>query len=374
MIMKILHIMFSVGWGGLEKYAIDQAVGMRERGHEVSFIRRANTETAKALFAMDFPGQEWAPLPYVDIMAMVRIRRAANEMGAGIIHAHHSADLGLIFPAMIGLKQIKFIFSTYMRIPRPKKDLYHRMEYGAVQRVLTLSDQMTENAQRNLPVAPHRIMTMPYGIRIENFDSSSIPKGEIRDKYQVPKDAPLIGIIGRLDPLKGQMEMIRAMPAIHAKFPNAVLALVGGETPELVGTYKPRLEKEVESLGLGKSVIFTGYSTNPALPLADLDVYVIPTDNETFGMSAIEAMAMEAPVVGADNGGLPEVLDHGACGLLANPRDPASLAQAVIRYLSDEDLRKTMSRKGREKAQRLYDRVKSMDRLEKIYQDTLSES
>ncbi|MDH5757020.1 MAG: glycosyltransferase family 4 protein, partial [Nitrospinota bacterium] len=130
----------------------------------------------------------------------------------------------------------------------------------------------------------------------------------------------------------------------------------------------------VESLGLGKSVIFTGYSTNPALPLADLDVYVIPTDNETFGMSALEAMAMEAPVVGADNGGLPEVLDHGACGLLANPRDPASLAQAVIRYLSDEDLRKTMSRKGREKAQRLYDRVKSMDRLEKIYQDTLSES
>jgi glycosyltransferase involved in cell wall biosynthesis len=369
--MNILHLLFSPGWGGLERFAADQAIGMRERGHNVSFIRRQGTETAKYLAERNFPGQEWAPMKYIDIRAMLAIRRAARRIGASIVHVHHSADLGLAFPALIGAPDIGLIFSTYMYIPAPKNDLYHRIEYGMVRRVLTLSDQMTENARKNLPIAPEQAMTMPYGIDITRYDPSATPKGAIREKFAIPTHRPIIGLVGRLDPYKGQVEMIQAMPVILEKFPEAILALVGGETPELVGVYQAKLVAEVARLGVQKSVIFTGFAENPALPMADIDVYVIPSHHETFGMSAIEAMAMGLPVVASDTGGLPDILDHGGCGLLARAKDPASFAAAVIRYLSDEGLRESMGQKGREKALASHDRRKSMEKLEGIYREVV---
>jgi len=372
--MNILHVMFSPGWGGLERYAIDQAKGMAERGHQIKFICRKNTDSARNLAHTGIPNLELDPIKYIDLRAMMAIRNTAKEMGASILHLHHSADLGLAFPALIGMPHVRLIFSTYMYIPAPKTDLYHRLEYGRVSRVLTLSDLMTENARQNLPIEPSRAMTMPYGIRMESFDPDTTPRGAIRDQFNIPRDRIIIGLLGRLDPFKGQVEMIQAMPAILEKFPGALLALVGNETPELEGIYQKKLVAEAQRLGMQDHVLFTGVAKNPALFMADMDVYVIPSYHETFGMSAIEAMAMRLPVVASDTGGLPEVLDHGGCGLLAKAKDPASFANAVIRYLTDERLRNTMGRLGREKALALYDRRKSMERLENIYREAVEQA
>ncbi|VAX20800.1 hypothetical protein MNBD_NITROSPINAE04-10, partial [hydrothermal vent metagenome] len=98
--MNILHILFSRGFRGLERYAIDKALAMADRGHDVYFIRRKGTETAKRLEELNFPGEEWNPVKYIDLPAILKIRSLVNRRSFEIVHAHHSTDLGLISPAL----------------------------------------------------------------------------------------------------------------------------------------------------------------------------------------------------------------------------------------------------------------------------------
>lgn len=368
--MRILHVLFTKGWGGLERFAMEQARAMAARGHDIIFLARRGTNTAEALRSeKGMKSMELAPLKYIDIRAMLSIRRLASREGVDIAHVHSSADLGLVAPALWRAPGVKLVFSNYMRVPAPKRDIYHRLEYARVDKVLTGSDYMRENSIENLPVPPEKVETLPYGLDMDRFDRERVPKGAVRSLYGIPRNAPLIGVISRLDPLKGQMEMIEAMPMISRRAPDAVLVLTGDETPELAGKYKPKLEAEARRLGAQDKVIFTGPTDDTASILADLDVYVLPSHAETFSLGCLEAMAMGKPVVGARAGGTPSMLEDGALGLLAEPKDPASLAENVVRLLEDETLRERISSAARDKVRKNYDRRAVFGRLEEVYRE-----
>ncbi len=365
--MKVLHILFSRGFGGLERYAMGIARAMADRGHDLFFLSRKGTPTAEKLRELNFPGEEWDTAKYVDLPAILKIRSLVKRSGIQIVHAHHSADLGLISPALWRTPGISLIFSNYMQVPAPKRDMYHRLEYGRVNSVIVGSESMRENAKENLPVTPEKILVIPYGIDLQKFNPDKTDKGAVRGRFGIDEGRPLIGIISRLDPLKGQMEMIEAMPAILRKFPDAVLALTGGETPELKGKYKMLLEDKVKALGLAASVIFTGPTEDTASVLADLDIYVLATHSESFSLGCLEAMAMRRAVVGTNSGGTPAMLGNGECGLLAEPKDPGSLAQNVMKLLSGQSLRDRLAMRAREKIKNRYDRKLSMDKLDAVY-------
>lgn len=364
--MKVLHVLFTKGWGGLEKYAIEQARAMSRKGHEIFFLRRKGSRTAEALRG-EFGDYEFSPVKYIDIRVMFFIRSLIRRNGISVVHVHNSGDLGLVVPALWGMRSVRLIFSSYMQIPAPKKDFYHRFEYGRVDRVLVSSEIMRDNAVANLPVPPEKIEVAPYGLDMGRFDPTHTPKGAIREKYGIGADKIIIGVISRLEPLKGQMEMIEAMPRVIERFPNAVLVLVGDETPELIGKYKHTLEEAVERCGVAGNVIFTGYATDTSVVLADIDLYVLPSHSETFSLGCLEAMAMAKPVIGANAGGTPEMLGYGETGMLAEPKNPSSLADAVIRMLSDPAAMADFAARARAKVETRYDMNVVMNRLHKIY-------
>lgn len=365
--MKILNVLFSKGWGGLERYAVEKARAMAERGHDVCFLRRAGSDTARALAAVNFPGAEWNPVKYIDLRVMAAVRSLVRREGYRVVHCHHSADLGLVAPALWRVPEARLVFSSYMNIPEPKKDFYHRLEYGRVDCVTVLADGLIENARANLPVAPERVVTMPYGLDMSRFDPDNAPKGALRATLEAASEKSLIGILGRLDPHKGQMTLIEAMPDIIGDYPETALVFIGEETPELRGKYRAELEAKVARLGLDDKVMFTGAREDVAAVLADLDVYVMASRAETFGMSTMEAMAMGRAIVGAKSGGTPNLLDGGECGLLAEPNSPASFAQKIKTLLGDPAMRTELGRKARAKVLRHHDRNTAMDRLEAIY-------
>jgi len=365
--MRVIYVLFSRGWGGLERYTVDQAVAMAAKGHDVYFLRRKGSKTAEALDSLSFPGEEWNPVDYVDIRAMLAIRSLVGRMRVDILHAHNSIDLGITATALWRAPKTRLVFSNYMNIPKPKHDLYHRLEYGRVARVIVGSETMRINAVENLPIPQERVVTIHYGLDLEKFDPHKTPRGRFRDKFGLDGGRPVIGVIGRLDPLKGQMEMIKAMPLILRRFPSAILALTGDETPELQGAYKSKLVDKTNALKLGDSVIFTGAMENTASVLADLDIYVLASHSESFSLGCLEAMAMRRPVIGTDSGGTPQMLDHGDCGLLAEPKNPASFARRVIKLLSDRELAESIATNARKKVVTSFDRKISMDRLDSIY-------
>ncbi len=352
--MKVLHILFSSGFGGLEKYAVETAKRMKQAGHNIIFVCRDETPTFEYLAqSKSFEIVKLSPAKYVSLPTMLFIRSLVKHKDIDLVHAHHSADLGLVAPALFNMPQIPLIYSNYMWVPSNKKDIYHRLEYGRVDKVLTASGYLKKNILEHLPVRNEQVEVIPYGIDLEHFDSGN-GKGELRAELGIEKNIPLIGVISRLDPLKGQMETIRAMPALLQKYPDAHLVLAGDETPELEGKYKPLLEKEVEHLGLQSKIHFTGYADDTAEILADLTIYLLPSHHETFSLACLEAMAMGKAIIGTNSGGTPEMLSED-CGLLCEAKNAEDISGKIVLLLDDKNRRDRLGDNAKKKIRQEYD-------------------
>lgn len=155
----------------------------------------------------------------------------------------------------------------------------------------------------------------------------------------IPGDALVAGFVGRMRPVKGVDILIRALDELPA---NVHLLLVGETDDPGIS----RLARETEARR--SRIHFTGHSTN-LLGLLDLcDLFVMPSvAREGLPRAAIEAMCRRKPVVATTVGGLPELVDHGACGLLVAPRDPKALARAIARLSADPALRNRLGEAGR---------------------------
>ena len=134
------------------------------------------------------------------------------------------------------------------------------------------------------------------------------------------------------------------------------------------GPEEKRLRERAASLGLDPSSIFTGMRDDVAEIMELLDVIVIPSISESFGMVALEAMRAARPVVASSVGGLPELVRHGETGLLVSPRSAATLAEAVIAILADADVRRRLGECGRQVFLNEYDLPKCIERTLALYE------
>ncbi|MEV6798135.1 glycosyltransferase family 4 protein [Micromonospora rifamycinica] len=163
-------------------------------------------------------------------------------------------------------------------------------------------------------------------------------------------DRPVVVCVSRLVPRKGQDMLIRALPAIRRRVPDAALLVVGG------GPYRATLEKLARSTGVARDVVFTGSVPWAALPAhyAAGDVYAMPCrtrnrglDVEGLGIVYLEASATGLPVVAGDSGGAPDAVREGETGYVVPGRDIAQLADRVATLLADRDLARQLGAAGR---------------------------
>jgi glycosyltransferase involved in cell wall biosynthesis len=114
----------------------------------------------------------------------------------------------------------------------------------------------------------------------------------------------------------GHFELLSALALVKRKYPNVRLAIVGSDYPAKSGTTQ-MLKEHAGELGVGKNVVFTGQRSDVASLLVACDVFALPSFEVPFGLVFAEAMAIKRPVVALTNGGTPEVVEHGKCGLLS---------------------------------------------------------
>lgn len=163
-------------------------------------------------------------------------------------------------------------------------------------------------------------------------------------------DRPVVVCVSRLVPRKGQDMLIRAMPEIRRRVPDAALLIVGG------GPYRATLEKLARQTGVERDVVFTGSVPSAELPAhyAAGDVYAMPCrtrnrglDVEGLGIVYLEASATGLPVVAGDSGGAPDAVREGETGYVVRGRDVAQLADRVATLLADRDLARQLGAAGR---------------------------
>ena len=214
-----------------------------------------------------------------------------------------------------------------------------------------------------------RVEVIHNGIDLRRFTPG--PKDQaMRASFGAGDGDFVVGAIGALAPLKGHIHLIRAMPSILARCPNARLAIVGEEMYLTFGHggYRAALESEVRKLGLSERVVLAGRREDPAAVLAGFDLLVhASVYPESFGRVLIEAMACGVPVVATDLGGPREIIETPAQGTLIPAEDPEAIAEAVIRLHGDATLRKGLSKAGRARVESAFGIERCVREVEAVY-------
>ena len=210
-----------------------------------------------------------------------------------------------------------------------------------------------------------RFAAIPNGVDLSRF-ASPVSPCRLRSEFSIPGDAPLLGVVARLEPEKGHRHLVAAMPAILDAAPGAWLAIVGE------GSEADALRAQAASLGIAGRVVFTGRRDDVTAITADLTIALLPSLREAQGISILEAMALRRPVVAAAVGGIPEVITDGLDGLLVPPADPAALAAAVVRLILDPGLRRRIGEAGYRTVADRFSIDAQVRRVEEVYDEELA--
>jgi glycosyltransferase involved in cell wall biosynthesis len=166
---------------------------------------------------------------------------------------------------------------------------------------------------------------------------------------QLPAGVPVIGIVGRLQPWKGQDRLLRAQALLHERGHRTHLLIVGGDAHGLSPDYARSLPGLIDSLGLGDSVTMVGQVPDAGPYIERMDVLVNASDPEPFGIVLLEGMARGVAVLAVNRGGPTEIIEDQRTGVLASSGDPVVLADALEALLASPRLRGEIARAGHER-------------------------
>lgn len=189
-----------------------------------------------------------------------------------------------------------------------------------------------------------QLVKIMNAIRVDRYDPS-ISGEAVRVELQIPPDAPVVLLAGRLNPFKGQDDLVRAAAVVLKQRPDTYFLIAGGEN---VPGHLALIEGLIAEHGVGHRVRCIGYRQDLPQLFATSDIATMPSHNEPFGLVALEAMAMGKPVVATRAGGVPEFLVDGEMGLLIPPRDSDALARAILTLLDDPARARAMGQRGRQ--------------------------
>jgi len=195
-----------------------------------------------------------------------------------------------------------------------------------------------------------------------------------RFNRETPKNPanPLIGLVGRISPWKGQHIFLRAAAQVLRQYPNVRFQIIGSALFN-EGDYEKFIRDMVESLKLNSAVEFTGFRNDVPELIAKLDILVhASVVGEPFGQVVIEGMAAAKPVVATNGGGVPEIVVDGETGFLVPMGDAESMSAAICKLLSDPELASKMGRRGRERVQDHFTIQSTARKVERLYDEVLS--
>ena len=299
--------------------------------------------------------RKWSPLSVLDILRLIRRERIEVVHCAGVkgtLTARVAAHM-MAVPVVAHLHDCEPV-PPLLRLP-----LRWTRRWSAW--TLSVSRDAAEHARCEMNVDEQRVEVLHNGVVLEELRKTSEESGRaFRVRYGVSAGAKVIGIVGRLAPVKGHDTLLRAMPLVLAKVPTARLLIIGD------GPDREVLVQRVHELRLDGHVTFTGQIDDVCAALLSIDVVAMPSLREGLPYTLLEAMAMDKPVVASAVGGLAETIRHRTNGLLFNPGDCAALADALIAVLTDATLAKTLMLGAHETAN-AYGVEHHVDRLAHIY-------
>ena len=369
---KVLHICMSDGKGGMELYVDRICSELSNNGWKVYGVALAHTKVSSYMRSLNLETKEFKSVAQ-SILGVLKVTSWIKRENISVVHCHKSSDLRLSFLLKKLVPELKVFFTDHVGGSSEKKDFYHRVAYGSLERVFSISNATYERNVKNLPVKKDKITVLHHGVDTEKFKPCH-DKAWLKKKkadLKLPSDCLLVGLPGRVTPGKGQDTWIKALGLLADK--EFVAVSIGGTkwSDGGIESFHDDLVNLSSDLGLNNKVNFLGAREDVEEILKVLDIVCIPSKNEAFGLTIIESMATGKPIIGSNAGSVPELLDKD-CGLLAVADDPEDWAAKITLLLEDSDMREKMGAKARERALKNFSQAKHAEQLAGYYRDAFA--
>ncbi len=359
----------STSWGGLEMNVHRLAVRLKRRGHSVVLYGNPMSILYQKLQAENIRVRPViSRSKFMDIFLAFTLARMIKQDQADIVVLHTNKNFLLTTLAKIVTRRsFKFVYMQHMHVGGTKKDWFHNWEYGHLDCWIaplpgfkTILEQKT-----NLP--PHKIAVIPLGIEIERFTDGKPERAEARRRLGLPADATIAGVVGRLDPKKGQHILIEACHEVRREGHNLQVLVVGDKTAGEETGYAEGLQQLTREHELQNFVHFRPHLDEIEYAYAAMDIFTLTSKSETYGMVTLEAMVSGLPVIGTSAGGTRDIIDDAHNGLLVRPYDAGHLAEAIIRLLDEGEFARGLARQARRDVIAKYSSHRQCDMLEGLF-------
>ncbi|MEY2873271.1 MAG: hypothetical protein RLZZ373_642 [Pseudomonadota bacterium] len=342
MSLRLMHIVDSLEFGGLERVVTDLAIEQKRHGDQVCVFSLLDTVGLK-------PELEAAGIEVIvghkrdglDLALIRRLRRSIAEREIEVVHAHnfvpnyHAAAATFLRwrpPTLVcSLHDMGLRLDREARLRR-----FFTWAIGRTHGYAMVGAQVHDRYVGSGMVRADRATTVLNGIPVDRFRWTPERRHEARVRLGVPQDALLIGAVGRQVGLKNHALLIAQMPALLQRHPSLRLALVGS------GPLEVELRAQVQGAGLGDRVVFTGQRKDVSDLTPGFDIFAMPSLTEGLSIALLEACATRLAIVATAVGGNPEIVREGETGLLVPPAEGGPLFDALDRLLSDAPLRERL--------------------------------
>lgn len=369
--MNILELIFSPAWGGLEILVGVFAKKYRERGHNVIGAFSPNPNLEEVFRSNNIHYKIIKPVSrYADILTAIKIKNYLADRKIDIIHVHKSQDISTAILLKKILKDGKVIFDQQMDSVFKKNDFFHRWIYKNLDAVICITESMKKNHLENTPLQSEKTFVVYNGTDLQRFNKKiDFDKKDFLEQNSIPANRLIIGTIARLDRLKNQKLLVEAASKLCPDFRNKIhFIIVGDETNSKSGKYyKNELTNFIKEKELDNHFSIFGFSKEVEKFFSIIDIFVLTTKKESFGLVLLEAMAMNKPVIASNRGGPPEIIDDGVNGFLFDPENIEELVAQLAKLISDEELRISMGEKSIEIVKNKFDLDKSVNKQLEIF-------
>mgnify|MGYP001295162646 CR=1 FL=1 len=306
---KILAICFSPDRGGLELYLVKMIDHFNGKFSNIyglfcpdSYIAK-NIESPHLILkkpsVLTYVSRIWTTLNYI------------NKNNIEIIHVSWTKDLFFsVLLKILSKSKIKIIYYRQMKLTRYKNDIYHRFIYKNIDKILVITKNLERECEKFLPIDNDSISCLHYGIK-DTHQKKDIFRHDFLNSINLDPSLFTIGVLSRVEEQKGQHLVIKALKLIDNK--SIQLVIVGHVMND---DYMLNLNRLISEYCLEEKIRFVPFVNKPMEIMQCLDLTILSTYEERFGLVVAESMLVGTPVIGSNAGGVPEIIQDGMNGLL----------------------------------------------------------
>jgi glycosyltransferase involved in cell wall biosynthesis len=349
------------------------AGALRDRGHRILLVTKPDTPlTQRALEAglevetvsgfragWNLPAAAWAPARLAGILRRVQ---------PDLVHVYRSSVHTLALVAR-GLGSWSGpVIRTRANAEPPRSSWLSQLLYSRWTEATVVAAEHIREMLVRAGYEQERMVKIEGAVRPEIFEGLRNAGPGLREEFGIPRDAPVVGCVARLAPVKGHSVLLKAMVQVLESVPDTWLLLVGPAWPGM----EEKVLEEAGRLGIRDRTVWTGPRTDVPALMSAMDVGVVASlGSEALSRVTLEYMASRLPVVATRVGGIPEMLPAEA-GVLVEPGQPKPMARALVSLLQDPQRRRSLGEQGRLRVESSYTLERQVDRLEQLYSRILA--